>query len=148
MCELHDVMCELYDVICELYDVICMLSCFSHVSLWPHGPWLARLLCQWDFPGKNTGVSCHFLLQRIFPTQESNLPLLQCRWILYHWATGEACYTLTRSPRRQRKAYFQKNKKRRREIFSWRQQDNSLRDNISLSILEGVTVTSLLCWTM
>ena len=23
---------------------------------------LARLLCPWDFPGKNTGVACHFLL--------------------------------------------------------------------------------------
>ena len=23
---------------------------------------LARLLCPWDFPGKNTGVGCHFLL--------------------------------------------------------------------------------------
>ena len=23
----------------------------------------------WDFPGKNTGVGCHFLLQGIFPTQ-------------------------------------------------------------------------------
>ena len=22
-----------------------------------------RLLCPWDFPGKNTGVGCHFLLQ-------------------------------------------------------------------------------------
>jgi len=22
----------------------------------------ARLLCPWDFPGKNTGVDCHFLL--------------------------------------------------------------------------------------
>ena len=21
------------------------------------------LLCPWDFPGKNTGVGCHFLLQ-------------------------------------------------------------------------------------
>ena len=28
-------------------------------------PWtiLARLLGPWDFPGKNTGVDCHFLLQ-------------------------------------------------------------------------------------
>ena len=25
-----------------------------------------------NFPGKNTGVSCHFLLQRIFLTQEWN----------------------------------------------------------------------------
>ena len=30
----------------------------------------------WDFPGKNTGVSFHFLLQGIFPTQGSNLPHL------------------------------------------------------------------------
>ena len=24
-------------------------------------------LCPWDSPGKNTGVGCHVLLQRIFP---------------------------------------------------------------------------------
>ena len=29
----------------------------------------ARLFCPWDFPGKNTGVNCHFLLQGILPTQ-------------------------------------------------------------------------------
>ena len=36
-------------------------------------PWTvpARLLHPWDFPGKITGVGCHFLLQGIFPTQES-----------------------------------------------------------------------------
>ena len=27
----------------------------------PHGLQPARLLCSWDFPGKNTGVGCHFL---------------------------------------------------------------------------------------
>ena len=32
----------------------------------------------WDFSGNNTGVGCLFLLQGIFPTQESNLHLL-------HW---------------------------------------------------------------
>ena len=37
----------------------------------------------WDSPGKNTGVGCHFLLQGIFPTQESNPALLHCRQILY-----------------------------------------------------------------
>ena len=26
-----------------------------------------RLLCPWDFPGKNTGVGCHFLLQGSLP---------------------------------------------------------------------------------
>ena len=36
----------------------------------------ARLLCPWDSPGKNTGGGCHFLLQGIFPTQESNPHLL------------------------------------------------------------------------
>ena len=37
-----------------------------------------------DSPGKNTGVGCHALLQRIFPTLGSNPGLLHCRWILYH----------------------------------------------------------------
>ena len=36
------------------------------------------ILCPWDFPGKNTGVGCHFLLQGIFQTQGSNPCLL-------HW---------------------------------------------------------------
>ena len=31
------------------------------------------------YPGKNTGVSCHGLLQGIFPTQGSNPGLLRCR---------------------------------------------------------------------
>ena len=47
-------------------------------SLRPHGLQPASLLCPWDSPGKNTGAGCHFLLQGIFPTQESNLHLL-------HW---------------------------------------------------------------
>ena len=38
---------------------------------------LLLLLCPWDFPGKNTWMGCHFLLQGIFPTQELNLCLLR-----------------------------------------------------------------------
>ena len=38
----------------------------------------ARFFCPWDFPDKNTGMGCHSLLQRIFPTQGSNLCFL-------HW---------------------------------------------------------------
>ena len=58
-------------------------------TLWDHMDWLysSRLLCPWDFPGNNTGVGCHSLLQGIFPTNESNphlLRLLHCRQILYH----------------------------------------------------------------
>ena len=46
------------------------------------GLYPARFLCPWDFPGKNLGVGCHFLLQGIFLTQESNpclLHLLHCQ---------------------------------------------------------------------
>ena len=46
--------------------------------------------CSWpdssvhgDSPGKNTGVGCHALLQRIFPTQGLNPSLPYCRQILY-----------------------------------------------------------------
>ena len=41
------------------------------------------ILCPWDSPGENTGVGCHFLLQRIFLTQESNPGLLHYKQILY-----------------------------------------------------------------
>ena len=45
----------------------------------PYGLEPARLLCPGDFPGKSTGVGCHFLLQGIFPTQgyEPGSPALQ-----------------------------------------------------------------------
>ena len=36
----------------------------------------------WDSPGKNTGVDCPALLQKIFPTQGSNPGLPHCRCIL------------------------------------------------------------------
>ena len=57
------------------------LSVMSH-SLGP--PW--SVACQdplWDSPGENTGVSCHSLLQGIFPTQILNPDLLYQRQILY-----------------------------------------------------------------
>ena len=38
--------------------------------------------CPWNFPGKNTGVVSHSLLQ-IFPTQGSNPDLPHCRQIPY-----------------------------------------------------------------
>ena len=57
-------------------------------SLQPHGLWPTRLLHPWDFPGKNTGVGCHFLLQKIFPTQGSNPGLPYHRQTLYHLNQG------------------------------------------------------------
>ena len=53
-------------------------------SLQPHGLQPTRLLHPWDFPGKNTGVGCHFLLQEIFPTQGLNPSLPHCRQMFYH----------------------------------------------------------------
>ena len=51
-------------------------------SLGPHGMLLTGLLCPWNFPGKNTEVGCHFLLQGIFLTQGLNPGLLHCKQIL------------------------------------------------------------------
>ena len=47
----------------------CLVSKSSPTPLRTQGLQPARLLCPWDFPGKNTGVGCHFLLQGIFLTQ-------------------------------------------------------------------------------
>ena len=53
----------------------------SDSFVWPHGLLPARRLCPWDLPGKDTVVGCHFLLQKIFPTQG----LIPC---LQHWQAG------------------------------------------------------------
>ena len=45
-------------------------------TLWLHGLQLTRILCPRKFPGKNTGVGCHALLQGLFLTQGSNSSLL------------------------------------------------------------------------
>ena len=50
-----------------------------------------QILCPWDSPGKNTGVGCHFLLQRIFPTQGLNPGLL-------HWQAGSSPTALAGKP--------------------------------------------------
>ena len=66
----------------------CFCVCVSHSvvsdSLPPHGLGPTRLLCSWDFPGKNTGLGCHFLLQGVFLTQGLNPGLPHCSQILYH----------------------------------------------------------------
>ena len=55
-------------------------------SLQPHDCSLPGSLVHGTFPGKNTEVGCHFLLQRISPTQglhPSHLHLLH-----WHWQAG------------------------------------------------------------
>ena len=75
-----------------LFACVCLVTQVLSNSLRPHGLWPTRLLCPWDFLGKNTGVCCHALLQGIFPTQGWNQNLLHCGQILYHWAILGSLY--------------------------------------------------------
>ena len=87
---------------------VCSYSVMSDSSQ-PHEFQPARLLSLRDFPGKNTGLGCHFLLQGILPTQKSNLCLMiSCTAaddtlpLRYwgSWATLEgACQLLSRAPK-------------------------------------------------
>ena len=77
--------------------------------LWPSGLQPSRLLCPWDFSGKNTAVGCHCLLQGIFPTQGSNPGssalagglFCCCKLIYFNWRLitlqycGGFCHTFT-----------------------------------------------------
>ena len=80
----------------------------SFPTLRPHGLQPARLLCPWNFPGMNTGVGCHALLQEIFPTQGSKPGLLHCRQIFYclsHQALAQ--YSMARSTHFEGQKYIQ-----------------------------------------
>ena len=61
---------------CNCMTCACILSHFSCVWLFATSWTVACQAPLWDSPGKNTGVGCYFLLQGIFPTQESNLSLM------------------------------------------------------------------------
>ena len=85
-----------YMYVC-IYKIYIYASMFSRVRLFETmlncRP--ARLLCPWNFPGKNTAVGYYFLFQGIFPTQRLNpclLCLMRCRRILYCWTTGNFSY--------------------------------------------------------
>ena len=57
--------------------LLLLLSCISCVRLnGPHGRQPTRLPYPWDSPGKNIGVSCHFLLQCIKVKSESEVAQL------------------------------------------------------------------------
>ena len=76
-------------ICCGLVTKSCPMHLRHHV-LQP-----TRLLCPWDFPGKNTGVGCHFHLQGIFPTQGSNL----CLPCLQHRQAGSLSLVPTGNPK-------------------------------------------------
>ena len=61
---------------CFIYDNLGKWKSVMSDSLWPHGLQPARLSCQWNSIGQNTGVGSHSLFQGIFLTQGSNPGLL------------------------------------------------------------------------
>ena len=96
---LHHIPC----VFCPFLYISHLLSitlCGLVAKSWPTlmtstiSPPGSSVLCPWNFPGKNTGVGYHFLLQGTFTTQESNLGL-HCRQILYRLSHQESPNSLT-----------------------------------------------------
>ena len=89
-CENHN---NLYTVFQYSLALACALSrSVVSDSLQRHGQQPSRLLCPWNFPGKNTGVGCYFLLQGIFPTLGLNPGLPHCRQTLHHLShQGSLC---------------------------------------------------------
>ena len=75
----------------------CCCYCCSVAKTCPTlvwSPWTVahQVLCPWDLPCKNTGVSHHFLLQGIFSTQGSNPCFL-------HWQAGSLLLSHVGSPK-------------------------------------------------
>ena len=51
---------------------MCCIPSVTSDSFWPYRWQSIRLLCPWDFPGKNTGMGCNFLLPGFSLTQGLN----------------------------------------------------------------------------
>ena len=76
-------------MLCNLCVFVCVCVCVHACSvlintLQSHGLGPSRLLGPSNFPGKYTGVGCHFLLQGIFPTKGLHPSLLH----LLCWKEG------------------------------------------------------------
>ena len=73
----------------------CLITKLCPALLWPHILYPTGLLCSWNFPGKNTEVDCHFLLQEIFrPRDQTSMACID-RWTLYHEPLGKPCCNST-----------------------------------------------------
>ena len=59
-------------------------------SVWPHRRQPTRLPHPWDFPGKNTGVGCHFLFQLM----QTHLRILQRNIVAADAKLSQLCPTL------------------------------------------------------
>ena len=85
-----------FPVVPNIWVSLVAKSCLTLLE--PHRLQPARLLCPWDFPGKNIGVGCHFLLQWIFSTQGLNPHFL-------HWQAGSLIIESPRKPLKVRTIY-------------------------------------------
>ena len=87
-------------MLCNLCVFVCVCVCVRACSvlintLQSHGLGPSRLLGPSNFPGKYTGVGCHFLLQGIFPIQGLNLCLLHWQadaLPLHHMGSPFVCF--------------------------------------------------------
>ena len=84
-----------YSYIFLTFLVICLVTQLCPTLCDPMDCNLLGSSVHGDFPGKNTGVGCHALLQRLFPTQGSNPSPLHCRQILYH-LSHQGCLLLVK----------------------------------------------------
>ena len=75
-----------FNIIIAIDKAMCVCSTMSDSFLNPMNCSPPVPLSLRFFPHKNTGVSCHFLLQGIFRTQESKLCLL----CLLHWQSDSS----------------------------------------------------------
>ena len=92
-----------------MFRTVPVIECYMYLLLLLFGGLVAKscptlatpwtVACQaplsMGFSGKNSGVDCHFLLQGIFPTQESNPGLLHCRQTLYQLSYEGSIITTT-----------------------------------------------------
>ena len=84
-----------YDSVCVCVCV-CVCACVCMLSHSRVGLFVCQTPLFMDFSGKNTGVGCRFLLQRIFPTQGLNCISCTDRQILYHCShLGRFCVVVT-----------------------------------------------------
>ena len=71
--------CNLLYSVIQGVVVVVLCSVVSY-SLQPHGQRSLAGYSPLDFPGKNVGVGCHFLLQEIFATLSPATPALAGRF--------------------------------------------------------------------
>ena len=81
----------LYGLMGNAYCCCCLVAKSCPILLRPQRLQPTKVLCPWDFPGKNIGRGCHFFLHGIFPTKGSYPRLL-------HWQVNSFPLSHQESP--------------------------------------------------